>query len=249
MTLGLRYATFFTGSTLAIFIVAAALGSQACTVELSNGTFDGGFDFPDAQVVPGATDNCSRCVYSQCSALQAVCNTNRECLSIYNCALQPGASATDCYNAHPTGQSAYLSLANCGQRNACTSCGITCEGSAVKTNCSRWVEATPDAGPATAPDTGTTPEPDAAPPPVVDAGPQPTACDVCITTNCASEKAACGAGSECAVNNDCIQACASGATDKIVECLNACGASHPAGKTAGEALGACTSKYCTAACF
>ncbi len=248
MKLGLRTATFFTGTTLAALIGVTGVGSQACTVTVNDGTFDGGgFDFPDTSPPPAATDACSRCLYTQCSGLHAYCESNAECLAIYNCAVQPGADVNVCFNQHPTGKAAYYAFALCDQRNACTSCGATCEGNAAKPSanvCARDypVTTTPDSGTPEA-DAGTT---------TPDAGtttPQPTACDTCLATNCAAQQAACGAGSDCAANHECIQGCVAGAPDKLSECFDACGSVHTEGKTAGDALGTCTSQQCSAQCF
>ncbi len=238
MKLGLRYATFLTGSTLAGCLVVAALGSQACTVSLITGPSDGGgFDFPDTSEPPSTTDSCGVCLYPNCSALHAYCDNNAECLAIYSCSLQVGANPTACYQQHPSGQTAYLALAQCDQRNACTTCGTQCATSAIKSHCEDWVTPTPP------PDAGTTPVDAGTTTPVVDQ------CQQCLGTSCSAQQAACTTGTECAANHNCIQGCAAGAPTQLNDCIEACGSVHPEGKVAADALGTCTGTSCSAQCF
>jgi hypothetical protein len=71
-----------------------------------------------------------------------------------------------------------------------------------------------------------------------------SACAVCGDVKCPTQVAACGSGSDCVKFRDCQIACASSGST----CLNACGASYPAGQTDFGSLTLCSVSACGADC-
>jgi hypothetical protein len=161
-----------------------------------------------------------------------VCLGSASCLAIYTCA----KACTDvpclqkCYDDHPDGQLAYDAFADCDLYRGCGACATQCPTLATPDRCTF---PTPDAG------VDAAPAPDAAPPPDAAA---PATCDECVAASCSSEKTACGPNTDCNAYTQCVFACPDAA------CIDKCATDHAAGKTAGEALGTCTSGKCKSAC-
>ena len=165
-------------------------------------------------------DNSDGGDFGQCSAQWAGCQGTPECFAIYQCATAPNCDQScvnACFAGHPSGQPSYTALYTCDQAGSCGSCKTQCN--TASSSCP-----TPDAGI----DSG------------VAAG--PLSCSDCSTQKCASEKTACGAGSDCDGYSQCLAVC------QDLPCVDACGLAHAAGKTASEALGTCTTTQCKTEC-
>jgi hypothetical protein len=90
---------------------------------------------------------------------------------------------------------------------------------------------------------GGNPDPgDAAPSPAPDAGGEVVGCDACTTANCEVEKTACAISTNCDKYSQCV------ATAQNSDAAAVCATNTPDGKTASEALAACTKNKCAAAC-
>jgi hypothetical protein len=229
-------------SALALVVapLAMTIASQGCTVLTSDGVLDGGgFTGNDAAPLDGQApySSCNECLFQGCVGQWAVCQNNAECMAIYICSTAPscaanGACVDACFAAHPTGQSAYYSLASCDQYGQCGTCAATCGGA-------------PASCPVTPPADAGTPPPDAEP---LDAGTPPVdagavqSCTDCTTSQCGAEKSACATGSSCDLYTQCLAACAD------VPCIDTCGTNNPDGKAASGALGSCVTTKCASAC-
>ncbi len=234
----------------------AALGAQGCTVVLSDAPLDGGDFDGNFDAATGATA-CNECLFQQCSGNWAVCQNQSECFAIYSCAIGCGTSGggqaciNSCFCSHPSGQNAYVALAACDSVYSCGGCNAKCSPAASSCTAPGVIVrdvcgATSDAGStedAAAADADT----DAAVV-VTDAGVPPTDaavvqdCTGCIGGKCSAEKSGCGPASECEAYTLCLAACNDSA------CIAACESAHPTGKTASQALEACTVTNCKDAC-
>jgi len=239
---------------LVFVATVGSIASQGCTIVVSDGPLDGGTFDGDIDAAPGPVDNaCNECLFQQCSGNWAVCQNQAECSTIYSCAITCKAGDQACVNAcfcnHPAGQNAYVALAACDSYFSCGTCSTQCTPAAasctapgviVRDICGGTVV---DAGPA--PDA--TPPDDASPPPADAALPPTDAavvqdCTSCVNGKCSSERQQCAPKSECEGFTLCVAPCTDAA------CVNDCDAAHPTGKTASQALDACTTTNCKDAC-
>jgi hypothetical protein len=240
------------GSSGGFAVLVALLTVGGCTITTTTGGFDGGNVAPGAitqgpQAAPTApataTASCNECLLPSCSAEWAVCAGSSECLALYQCIQQPGIASSptgyqDCYCAHPSGQAAYRALSYCDSRSECSTCTSSCHPAAD--TCSGAVTrfdllcsgGNPDAYQDSA----------AAPTPPPDAGGQVLDCDACTTASCEAEKTACAISTNCDTYSQCV------ATAQSADAAAACASDTPDGKTASEALAACTKNNCAAAC-
>jgi hypothetical protein len=236
-------------------IGTGAAANQGCTVTTGALSDDGGITFPDNDSsTPGsdsstpipADEACRECVYPSCTGPDAVCFNDPECYSIYQCAIgstDAGPNnALDCFNAGTAkGQSEYNALFYCDLAAQCTTCTSQCASDNPR------CDLLPDAStPPPAPDSGgetdsgggtdsSTAADTSAPPPA-------QTCQQCTAASCATQTAACAAGTDCQAYLDCVQAC------QTAECVPGCGTSHAKGQTDSAALGSCTATSCAGPC-
>lgn len=219
-------------STAVLFaatLIGVSLG--ACTVSVGDGTpidFDaGGFDTARPPVSNPGNVACNSCLYQGCSGQHSLCQSNSECIAIYQCATAPGCDqncVNNCFDAHPNGQREYTALYTCDQQTACASCSSQC-------NVASCAPTTFDAGPIDA--NGPVVETDSA---------VPMDCSGCTAARCTAEQSACAPNTDCDVYSSCVIACPDAA------CTNNCGVQHPQGKAASDALGNCTAQQCKTEC-
>jgi len=229
--------------TLALSTLTVGLGTLigvslgACTVSVGDGSgldFDGGRSdsaspSPSTSSTPPPTGNatCNSCLFQGCSGQHSVCQSNAECLAIYQCATKAGcdqACVNSCFDSHPNGQREYTALYTCDQQRMCASCSSEC-GVASCAPVDAGPEPTNDAGPA------------------VDSGPTPPLdCSSCTAARCTAEQGACSAGSDCDAYSTCVIASNDAASAAV------CGTAHPSGKAASDALAACTGSKCKTEC-
>ena len=216
-------------SVVGATLIGVSLG--ACTVTVGEGSasnFDGGAfrDTGSTTVTPpSGSPVCNSCLFQGCSGQHAVCQSDSECIAIYQCATAPTcttqACVNACFDAHPAGQNHYTALYTCDQRQACAACSTQCSVA----SCAPVTPVTPvDAG-VERPDTSA-----------------PLDCSGCTNLRCAKEQAACGPNSDCDVYSACVIACADAA------CTNQCATTHSVGKAASEALATCTGAQCKSEC-
>jgi hypothetical protein len=172
---------------------------------------------------------CNSCLYDQCVGTYSNCAANTSCLTIFQCATAPscasdGTCVQTCFDAgDATGKALYVALGDCDVSAQCAtgaSCATACAPTAAYC-------ASDDAGSASD-DASAGQGADAA------AG----TCDQCQAQVCASELAACTAGTACATYNQCVLGC----TDAT--CATACQTNNPTGSMAATALGTCTTNGC-----
>ena len=261
--MNLRKVQVSVAATTVVIAGVALFGSQGCTVTLGDGdaSFDGSFQ--DTGTSVDRLLDCYGCLFDQCTGQWAACEADTACRDIYTCAVKESCAKDPecvqrCYDARPAGQALYYSLAYCDLAGICTTCSPKCSSIRNEQQCANPPR--PDGGAAdsgtpdsAAPD-GTAPDssaPDAAAP---DAGsgpiesPQQLACTVCTGQLCATEKAACGEGSDCALYSNCIDTCALDSTVDTVQCLEGCEAAFEEGVAAANALGTCHRTKCGAVC-
>lgn len=250
MNFGTKIGGWIAIAGAAALAFTAAATTQGCTVTTGEPD-DGGFSGTDSNTPPKVdaggdatpvSDPCNACAFSLCAPYNAVCFGESSCMSVYQCAIQPGANVDNCVNAGKAqAQLDYQQLATCDLYAMCTSCAAQCAN--TPHDCGLLDAGTPE--PDAAPPADSGPATDAAPP--VDSGPTsdasaPASCDQCTSASCASQKAACATGTDCAAYNACLEAC------QNAQCLADCDNAHPTGKTAFAALGVCTTTSCQSAC-
>ena len=218
----------FLGLLAGAALIGVSLG--ACTLTISEGdpipfNFDAG-SREAASPTPSATGAptnlaCNGCLFQGCSGQHAVCQASSECLAIYQCATKVGcdqACVNSCFESHPAGQKEYTALYTGDAERSSGSCKAHCQ----PTSC---LAPTDEDAAAPAPDAQV-----------------PLDCSGCTTARCASQQAACAAGSDCDLYTGCVLGCADAA------CGAKCSADRPAGKAASEALAACTGASCKVEC-
>jgi hypothetical protein len=254
-----RLASSLLGATGSLALGTVLFATDACTVMGTAGPSDAGS-------ATQAPDACNQCLAGDCLSSWSVCANDQDCMAIFNCATQPAcegdqACVDACRADRPMpARQAYYALALCDLESRCSACDARCGSLPSTFDCSRLPSppSSEDAG-ATRPagdagdggdavDAGASASTDAEAPDGAASPEVRLTCDACTAAQCATEKAACASGTQCADYTQLVAQCASGPSARLAECLDEVETAFPDGARASTSLSGCVAAHCRGDC-